>query len=330
MRIVRPSLQSSSARNATSAHRYAAASCLLLVLALTTTAANATEDAGSGFNVTEIAPGVFVHGGRQVDIDDPARADIANLGFVVGTTCVAVIDTGGSIAIGRALHGAIRARTQVPICYVINTHVHFDHVLGNAAFRSDGPQFVGHANLAAEIAGNRDFFLQYFKAELGPDAKPEDIIGPDRTVADTLDLDLGGRTLRLVAHGRAHTSSDLTVFDSATQTLFMGDLLFMQRLPVFDGSLKGWVTEMQALATQACARVVPGHGPVSAAWPVAGEAQMRYLGIVLAEVRSAIAEGVSLEQAMRDVGSAERGRWLLFEHNHERNVSRAYRELEWE
>src|SRR3954453_21556479 len=117
-----------------------------MLLAMLIAAAAAAEP--GDFRLENPAPGVYVHYGQQAEITPDNDGDIANSGFVVGARCVAVIDTGGSHAVGRALRRAIRASTPVPICYVINTHVHPDHVFGNAAFDDDHPQFVGHQRLA--------------------------------------------------------------------------------------------------------------------------------------------------------------------------------------
>ena len=84
--------------------------------------------------VAEVAPGVSVHQGVHEDFSPQNRGGIANLAFVVGQTAVAVVDSGGSRAEGLDLLAAIRTRTDLPVRFVVATHDHPDHVLGNAAF----------------------------------------------------------------------------------------------------------------------------------------------------------------------------------------------------
>jgi quinoprotein relay system zinc metallohydrolase 2 len=280
--------------------------------------------------VTEVAPGIYVHEGRQEDASRANRGDIANCGFVIGGKGVAVIDSGGSPAVGQALLEALRARTALPVLYVINTHMHPDHILGNVAFAGDGVQFVGHAHLPAALATHGVYYRKAASAII--DAPPDSIqiIGPTVTVADDMVLDLGDRKLRLHAWPTAHTDNDLTVYDERTATLWAGDLLFRRRIPALDGSLKGWLKVCDDIAGLTARQVVPGHGPVSRSWPQAIDDERRYLRILAADIRAALAARQPIETAVQKAAGSERGRWLLFDAYNRRNATAAYTELEWE
>jgi quinoprotein relay system zinc metallohydrolase 2 len=277
-----------------------------------------------GFHLQEIAAGVFVHQGAHVPLDDPRHDDIANISFVVGERCAAVIDTGGSRRTGEALLRALRERTGRPVCWVINTHVHFDHVLGNAAFIVDRPEFVGHSDLGEALAASGEYFAQQYAA--GPD----DVIGPGLPVQGRAEIDLGGRILELVAHPPAHTYADLSVFDRATGTLWLGDLLFVDRAPALDGDLSGWIGLLEEWSAVPAARAVPGHGPAAVAWPQAAEPLLGYLRRLRDEVRAGIARGLTLEEMVESASTASDPAWRLYGQNHGRNVGKAYLELEWE
>ena len=292
--------------------------------------AHASEGQDDGFNLTEVSEGIYVHQGKHVDLDHADHDDIANIGFIIGDKCIAVIDTGGSVTVGLALKNAIKSRSSLPVCYVINTHIHFDHVLGNIAFTEYGPEFVGHENLVQEMEHNRSFFLSEFAADLGDDPSEDTIIGPDITVSDKLDLDLGNRLITLSAHPPSHSFTDLSIYDHKTGTLWLSDLLFIDRIPVFDASLKGWLKTMETLKTQQANHVIPGHGPITLPWPDAANAQDNYLNMLLRETRKEISKGTFMEEVIEIVGKTEKTGWLLHEQNHGRNVSRAFLELEWE
>jgi quinoprotein relay system zinc metallohydrolase 2 len=273
---------------------------------------------------------VFVHAGQMVALDAPGHDDIANIGFIVGDRCVAVIDSGGSVRIGRALREAIKQRTSLPICYVVNTHDHVDHVLGDIAFKSDHAHFVGSATLPTALARSRDFFAKNYAADFDAPASGDAIVTPDETVAATRDIDLGHRILALRAWPKAHTDCDLTVYDATSGTLWTGDLVFVDRVPALDGSVKGWLAALDVLGTMHPAHVVPGHGPVGTDLTQMLAPERRYLTALVDGVRAALAKGQSLDDATRTVGRQEKPHWQLFDTAHPRNVSRVYQELEWE
>jgi quinoprotein relay system zinc metallohydrolase 2 len=280
--------------------------------------------------VTEIAPGIFVHQGAHELATAANLGAIANVGFVVGDEAVAVIDSGGCAQGGARLRAAIREVSALPIRYVIASHVHPDHLFGHAAFTADRPTFVGHHKLPAALAMRGAYYLDDLLDELGALAEGTAIVEPTLTVAEEASIELGGRKLRLVAHATAHTDNDLSVFDAATGTLWLADLLFMERLPVIDGSVLGWLELLGVVRRWPAERVVPGHGPASAPWPAAARAQIRYLERLCDDVRALIARGGTIEAAVAEVGAGERASWRLFDFYHARNVTAAFTELEWE
>jgi quinoprotein relay system zinc metallohydrolase 2 len=281
-----------------------------------------------GLSLENPVPGVYVHYGQQAEMTPGNLGDVANFGFVVGARCVAVIDTGGTFAVGRALRQAIRRVSAVPVCYVINTHVHPDHVFGNAAFVEDRPEFIGHARLSEAMRVRGPSYLHALRRDLGAAAAGSEIVLPTRAVAGSADLDLGGRILRLRAWPTAHTDNDLTVFDAASRTLWLGDLLFVGHVPVVDGSLRGFLRVIEEVKRIPADNAIPGHGRAFA-WPQAIVPEERYLERLLADVRASIRAGRTLAETLATVEGTP-DEWLLFDQFHRRNITAAYAELEWD
>lgn len=282
------------------------------------------------FAIEDVGDGIYVHHGIHQDIDEGYHGDICNTSFVVGSKGVAVIDTGGSIKIGNQLRDAIKKVTDKPILYVINTHVHPDHVYGNAAFLVDKAEFVGHEKLATAMELRREAYDKLNAKLLGEDAKGSELVKPTIAVKTTLEVDLGDRKLSITAHPVAHTNTDISVMESKSSTLFTGDLLFIERTPVLEGDIKGLIAELEKFKSQPIKQVVPGHGPVTKDWKLAIENEQRYLNALLSDIRAAIKAGKSMNEAMDSAAAGEKDKWKLFEVANRRNVNIIYPALEWE
>jgi quinoprotein relay system zinc metallohydrolase 2 len=282
------------------------------------------------FTIEEIAPGVFAHRGQTALMDRENNGDIANLGAIVGNDAAAVIDTGGSLIEARAFIAALQQVTAKPVRYVINTHVHPDHIFGNGAFVGPNTVFVGHKNLPRALASRGAFYLQSFRAAMGDALDGVIIVAPSLTVETETALELGGRKIILQAWSAAHSDCDLTVLDAQTGTLFAGDLLFVRHVPIVDGSLLGFLDVAEQLAKIPAVRAVPGHGPLVVAWPKALEDERAYLTRLTTDLRAAIKKGDTVGDAAAVAAQSERDKWRLFDNYNGRNATAGFAELEWE
>ncbi len=285
------------------------------------------------FNLKEIAPGIFMHQGQMVAERTPANmGDQANIGFIVGDKCVATLDAGGSMKVGSLLRAAIKKTTTKPICYVINSHVHPDHMFGNPAFKAENAIFIGHERLAKGAAARSNNYTNSLKRDLGDVAEGSELTPPTQTVkaGETLDLDLGGRNLKIQAWPVGHTDNDISVFDPQTQTLWLSDLLFIDHVPAMDGSIPGWLKVIADLKKIPAKTVIPGHGSITAPWPSAIEPEERYLAKVADGVRKALKDKQTIQEALEGVAWDEKDKWQQFEQFHRRTVTATYAELEWE
>lgn len=305
---------------------------LMITLSLLALAGCAQVQAAhdDSFAIESVGDGIYVHHGVHLDIDEGYQGDICNASFIVGSKGVAVIDTGGSFKVGNELREAIRKVTPLPVIYVINTHVHPDHIYGNAAFLADKPQFVGHDKLANAMELRSEAYAKLNARLLGADAQASIIVKPTMTVKTMLELDLGDRKLTLTAHPVAHTNTDVSVFESKASTLFTGDLLFIERTPVVEGDIKGLITEVQKLKNSSAKQVVPGHGPTTKDWIAALDNEERYLTVLLTDIRASIKKGESMESTMNTAAASEKGKWVLFDIANRRNINIIYPALEWE
>ena len=227
----------------------------------------------------EVADGVFVRRHRSLDL---------NCGLVVGDGACLVVDTRSSPAEAADLAAAVRRVTPHPWT-VVNTHAHFDHCFGNAAFR---PATVwGSRGCAADLLATGEVQRAARAAELLADGDADaaeqvrraPLDPPDALVDDVAVLDVGGLEVVLRFLGRGHTGHDLVV-EVDERVVFAGDLVEEGAPPAFEDAFPAeWPATLGRLHLLARGPVVPGHGAVVDAGFVG--AQREELLAVLAAVR---------------------------------------------
>ena len=214
--------------------------------------------------LTKIADNVYSYVGEKDA--SPTHSFAANAGIIIGTDGVLVVDTLISAKEGARFLADIRKVTSKPIKYVVNTHTHLDHALGNCVFAKLGATVISHeadrtllATKGAEILKNAGNY----------GLKPDDMVGteivvPTLAFSDKLTIDLGGEEVRLIRTAPSHTEGSLVVYLPARKLLFSGDILFTDFHPYLaDGDFSGWTKTIDLLLAMDIERIVPGHGPLS-------------------------------------------------------------------
>jgi cyclase len=246
-----------------------------------------------------------------------------------------VVDSGETVEVGRAIRKIIEGEFPgEPFVYVLNTHSHWDHVLGNPAFPE--ATIVAHENCrqammkietrtpAAPVGENPVAAAgrpaSTARSQIPPPPPAVGQVGvavefledtlPDLTFTDRMTLHCGDRTFRLVYFGYAHTVSDILVFIPEDKTLFVGDLFFKDWLPGFNEWLvpdvERWRAGLEEVLRKPglCETVVSGHGAVIPRADL--EAQARYAFDLWDGLARAFRDGRTLEETRREFALASR------------------------
>ena len=233
----------------------------------------------------EVGPGVLVRRSRVLDL---------NVTVALGRERALVVDTHAHAGYAAALLAAVREITPLPLV-VANTHAHFDHTFGNAAFAAEQAdlEIWAQAGCRSELARRgkrqREVAAGWFRdAGLDDDARAvlaAEILPPNRTFADGAELDLGGRIVVLHHPGRAHTDHDTVVDVPDAGVSVVGDLVEEGAPPSFEDAYPlDWAITLTALLPRLHPVVVPGHGDVVD--PAFVAAQRDNLDVVAEAVRA--------------------------------------------
>ena len=278
----------------------------------------------------EMAPGVFA-----VMPDDVFTKDhvATTAGFVIGERSVLVIESMLNGDLASQLIGLVRQVTTKPIQFLVNTSYHGDHAYGNYVF-SDSTVVIQHPATKRYMEDHFEDDRRFMIGLMGKGKGIERVQArtADITVADMIDIDLGGRTVEVRHFGFAQTPGDLVIWVPEAKVLWVGNMI-QAPSPALPWLLEG--RHQETIATLARVRdflpedatIIPGHGRPMRPGDI--EFALRYLRELDSAVSSAIDEGRSVEATLEAVGMPHYGAYSLFEWAHNAvNVPAAYGHLQ--
>ena len=258
--------------------------------------------------------------GKEEYFSKENGGDIANASFIITANSVILIDTGSSKSYGEQVKKQIEKITSKPIKYILNTHHHPDHFLGNSAFSSSdiyAAEFTKN-----EIEQNGDLYIVNLVNLVGEAMNNTKIKAPNQ-VLTTKTLDLDGYKLDIL-HLDGHTQSDIAIYDENTKILYASDLVFNKRtLTTPHANMQNWLKSLEELEKINYSILVPGHGLASKTKEPIKE-NIAYLNYLDNTLKNSVKEGLDVFEILEKPIPKEFESFTMFKEEFERSVINLY------
>ena len=275
---------------------------------------------------TEVSANTHCFFGAPEVMDKRNNGNMVNSCFVDVGTSYLVIDSGPTYLYASQAYSAMKKIKNQPISYVINTHVHDDHWLGNSYYDSIGVQIIGSSEFETmdKVEKTR---MQMRISEAAFDRTTQ--VFPTQFVKEEKILKLDDINIHIKSiNSKAHTNSDLLVYIPEFSTVFAGDLIFNDRLPsIRDGNVANWIEALDEIKEMKMKYVIGGHGEIIDASSI--DMTYAYLSELNAKISALLEDGEEIGDVVDMVVMPKYKDINFYKEIHRQNIEIAYRVLEW-
>lgn len=268
----------------------------------------------------KLAENSYYFYGKEEYFSKTNGGDIANCSFIITKNSVILIDTGSSQQYGEQVKKEIAKITDKPIKYVINTHHHPDHFLGNNAFM--GSDIFSDKYTKDEIEKNGDLYITNLVNLVQEGMKGTKIKVPNQVLSSqTLDLD--GYKLK-VLYFYGHTKSDIAIYDENRKILYASDLVFNKRTPTTPhANIEDWIKALEELEKIPYSILISGHGLASSSKEPIKET-ISYLNYVDKILKQSAKQGLDIYEILNKPIPKEFEDFTMFKEEFERTIINMY------
>lgn len=279
----------------------------------------------------KIAPDVYAFIGETGGRTNINYGMNANTGFIVTDAGVVVVDSGSGYLAAKAIHQAIKAVTNQPVRYVVNTGGQDHRWLGNGYFKEQGAQIIAARPALADMQERGGMLLAGLKevdAEMMANTTPA---YPERLFDKQEILHLGGLDIHLLYFYGGHTPGDSVVWLPQSRVLFSGDLVYVDRLlgVLPFSNTKNWLASFAKMEKLKPETIVPGHGRPCNMDKARSETR-DYLILLREHMKKAIGEMMDLQAGMDSLDQDGYAYLRNYGELKGGNASRIYLEIETE
>ena len=259
-------------------------------------------------------------------MDERNNGNMVNSCFVDVGTSYLVIDSGPTYLYAAEAYSAMKKIKNQKISYVVNTHIHDDHWLGNSYYDSIGVKIIGSSKFDG-MDKEEKTRMQMRISEAAFEKTTQ--VFPTIFVQDEKILNFDGIEVHIKSvNSKAHTNSDLLVYIPAFSTLFAGDLIFNDRLPsIRDGNVVNWLEALDKIRAMKMKYVIGGHGELVDANSL--DMTYSYLSELNTKVLKLLEDGEEIGDVVNMVVMPKYKNVNFYKDIHRQNIEIAYRMLEW-
>ena len=262
--------------------------------------------------------------GKEEYFSKQNGGDIANSAFIITKNSVILIDTGTTVDYANSMKKEISKITKKPIKYVINTHHHPDHFLGNKAF--EDAKIYATQHTIDDIKNNGEKYVSNMVNLIGEAVYSTRALAPN-TLLESKKLILDNYELEIF-YLDGHTQSDVAILDKNTKTLYASDLIFNQRaLATPHANLEKWILALKELKKLDFDILVPGHGKATFSKEVIDE-NIRYLTFLDKTLKNALDNGLDTFEILSLEVPEDIKNYSMFEEEYERTIINLYKKYE--
>ncbi|TCP27469.1 MBL fold metallo-hydrolase [Rhodovulum adriaticum] len=278
----------------------------------------------------QVAPNVHALIGPTVQRDPENLGNNANFGLIVTPEGAVLIDAGATLKGAEMIHDMVRAITEQPVVYVINTGGQDHRWLGNEYWQAQGATVIASGDAVADQRARGSMQMTALSQLVGAASSGTMPAFADITFEDRHSLTLGDTEIRIIHPGPAHTPGDSFVWLPDSRTVFTGDIVYVDRvLGVMEFSNSAaWLAAFDAVAALDPVHVVPGHGPVTDLATATRDTR-DYLSNLRDRMRAHIDAGGDIIGSV-DVDQSAFADLDNFDQLAGRNAQEVYSQMEWE